>query len=85
MNNTIEKNILDLRFQKYLVIASTAIIIFFTYIIGAAIALIAKQIVGIFSILLVVFLSVAIGSFCMALFFHARNKMEDIVATLKEL
>lgn len=85
MNHFIEKNILDLRFQKYLVVASTAIIIFFTYLIGVTIAIIAKQIIGIFSIMLVIFLSVAIGSLCIAFFFHARSKMRKILTTLKEM
>jgi len=39
-----KKNILDLQFQKNLIIASTTVIIMFTYLIGVGIALITKQI-----------------------------------------
>ena len=39
MNDEIKKkNILDLQFQKYLVVASTSVIVAFTYIIGMGIA-----------------------------------------------
>jgi len=41
---TKKKNILDLQFQKYLIIASTSIIISFTYFIGVVIAIFAGQI-----------------------------------------
>lgn len=85
MGSTIKKNILDLQFQKYLVIASTAIIIFFTYLIGIAIALIAKQIVGSFSIIVIIVLSIAIGSIYIIFFLNARKEMKEIVVTLKQL
>ncbi|MEK6855399.1 MAG: hypothetical protein AABX73_04210 [Nanoarchaeota archaeon] len=39
-----KKNILDLQFQKYLIIASTSVILAFTYAIGVGIALFSKQI-----------------------------------------
>ncbi len=39
----IRKNILDLHFQKYLIIASTSAIVAFTYIIGVGIAFIKKS------------------------------------------
>jgi len=44
MNDETKKNILDLQFQKYLIIASTSVIIFFTYIIGVGITVLTKQI-----------------------------------------
>ena len=40
-----KKNVLDLQFQKYLVIASTSVIIAFTYAIGVGIAVFTKQII----------------------------------------
>ncbi len=43
-DETKRKNILDLQFQKYLVVASTSVIIAFTYIIGVGIAIFSKQI-----------------------------------------
>jgi len=45
MNTEIKKNILDLQFQKYLVIASTSVIISFTYFVGIIIAILTKQII----------------------------------------
>lgn len=39
-----KKNLLDLQYNKYLQYINTSIIIFFTYIIGLAIAFITKQI-----------------------------------------
>ena len=38
------KNVLDLHFQKHLTIASTSVIIAFTYLIGISISFLTKQI-----------------------------------------
>lgn len=43
-DETKKKNILDLQFQKYLIVASTSVIIAFIYAIGVGIALFSKQI-----------------------------------------
>ena len=40
MNDHIKKNLLDLNFQKHLLIASTAIVLSFTYFIGLILAFI---------------------------------------------
>ena len=42
--NEKKKNVLDLQFQKYLIIASTSIIIAFTYSVGIVIAILTEQI-----------------------------------------
>lgn len=44
MRNEIQKNILDLHFQKNLVIASTAVLIAVTYTIAVGVAFITRQI-----------------------------------------
>jgi len=44
MQNIIKKNILDLQYQKYLMIVSASLIIMFTYMIGVGITFITKQV-----------------------------------------
>jgi len=44
MNNKIRKNILDIKYNKYVQYQITSIIIAFTYIIGVCIGLITRQI-----------------------------------------
>ena len=39
----IKKNVLDLEFQKYLIIASTSVITLFTFLIGVALAFLVKE------------------------------------------
>jgi len=43
LNSRIKKNILDLEFQKYLIIASTSIVILFTFLTGVALAFLVKD------------------------------------------
>jgi hypothetical protein len=82
-----KKNILDLCFQKYLIVSSTSLIIMFTYLVGIGIALLTGQIklddffvMGIlFVISAVVF---GIGSvFLFKDIFHIKN----ILRVLKEI
>jgi len=74
-----KKNILDLQFQKYLVIASTSIIIAFTYFIGVGIAILTKQVDLSDSINLGVLIIISFGilgicsSFFFNVVFHLRN------------
>ncbi|MEA3329505.1 MAG: hypothetical protein U9Q06_02060 [Nanoarchaeota archaeon] len=81
---TKKKNILDLQFQKYLIIASTSIIIAFTYFIGVGIAIITNQIrLGDFVSMGVLFIfSSGVFGICLALFsnavFHLNNILEKI-------
>jgi uncharacterized membrane protein len=82
----IQKNILDLNFQKHLVIASTTIIILFTYIIGIFIALISSTIkfnyfyLGLFS----GFSTLLLGS-CGFLFSRSYRKIKNIPEEIKAL
>ena len=82
-----KKNILDLQFQKYLTIASTSIIIAFTYFIGVGIAIFSKQIqlnnfVSMGSLLVI---SAGVLGICSTLFFNALFHLKNIPSVVKEL
>ena len=83
----IKKNILDLNFQKYLVMVSTSIIVAFTYFIGVGIALLTKQIMfnnTVAMIILGIF-SVAILGSCAFFFFKGLTNIESILKLIKDL
>jgi len=73
------KNILDLHFQKHLVIASSSLIILFTYFLGIGLAIITKQIDfnDLFVVINVAVISVAVVGmglgFLYNSFYHLRN------------
>jgi hypothetical protein len=82
-----KKNILDLQFQKYLTIASTSVIIAFTYFIGVGIAIFTKQVdledyIGV-GVLIV--MSFGILGICSALFFNAVFHLRNIPKIVKEI
>jgi len=81
------KNILDLQFQKYLIYASTAIIIAFTYVIGLVIAFLSKQIrlEGFSSIMVVFFISFGVLGACSIIFLKSRFHLKRIPIVLKGL
>jgi len=82
----IRKNILDLHFQKYLIIASTSAIVAFTYIIGVGIAFITKQIIiDLFSLSILIIFSVIVFGICSALFFYSLFHIKSILEVLKNL
>lgn len=84
---TKRKNILDLQFQKYLIIASTSIVIAFTYAIGAGIALFTKQIKLDDFIMMGALFVISAGIFgsCSIVFFNAIFHLKNILIVLKEL
>jgi putative effector of murein hydrolase len=84
---SIKKNILDLQFQKYLITASTSIIIAFTYTIGVGIAILSKQIrLDNFNDMAVVFvISSGILGLCVALFLNSLFHIKNIPLALKTL
>jgi len=84
---TKKKNVLDLQFQKYLIIASTSIIISFTYFIGVGIALFTKQInLNDFVSMGAVFvISAGVLGVCSILFFNAVFHLKNIPRVVKEL
>ena len=84
---TKKKNILDLQFQKYLTIASTSLIVAFTYFIGVGIAILTKQVMlNDFIVMGVLFvISAGILGICSALFFNAVFHIKNIPQVLKEL
>ena len=84
---TKKKNILDLQFQKYLIIASTSVVIAFTYAIGVGVALFAKQIKldDFISMGALFVISAGILGSCSILFFNAIFHLKNIPQVLKEL
>ena len=82
-----KKNVLDLQFQKYLTLASTSIIIMFTYLIGVGIAILTKQVnLKDFIVMGILFvISIGILGICSALFFKALFHLKNIPEALKEI
>ena len=87
MNNKIKKNILDLQFQKYLIIASTSVIITFTYIIGIVLASLTKQIKfdNFFSMILVFLFSTVVFGLCAFFLFKSLFHIKNILRILKDI
>jgi hypothetical protein len=85
MDNEIKKNILDLQFQKYLVISSTSILVIVTYFIGVGLAFFSKQILlddpSRIGALFVI--SAGILGICSALFFNAVFHIKNILLILR--
>lgn len=81
------KNVLDLQFQKYLIIASTSIIVAFTYFIGIGVAILTKQIrLEDFVIMGAIFvISAGVLGVCSFLFFNAIFHIKNILKVMKEL
>ena len=86
-NKTKGKNILDLQFQKYLVVASTSVIIAFTYAIGVGIAVFSKQIrLDDFNSMGAVFvISVGVLGICYIAFSKAIFHLKNIPQVIKDL
>ena len=82
----IKKNILDLQFQKNLIIASTSVIIAFTYGIGVGIVIITQQIrFNDFVIMAIFFIiSAAVLGTCMAFLLNSIFHIKNIPRILKE-
>ena len=82
-----KKNILDLQFQKYLTIASTSVIVAFTYFIGAGIAILTKQVNldDFISMGVLIVISIGILGICSALFFNAVFHLKNIPEIVKSL
>jgi len=87
MNTEIKKNILDLQFQKYLVIASTSVIISFTYFVGIIIAILTKQIIlnDFIRMGAVFVISVGIISICLIFFLNSIFHIRKILKCIKKL
>jgi hypothetical protein len=84
---TKRKNVLDLQFQKYLSIASTSIILSFTYFLGVGIALVTKQIVldNFFTAGALFVISAGVLGICVSLFFNAVYHLRTIPKVVKDL
>jgi|GEM_PF-2596109 len=84
--NTIKKNILDLEFQKNLNIASTTIIIFFTYIIAVGVGFVTKQILfDNKSLVFLSFFSAFIVGPSLIFFLKARRELKKIPKLIEML
>jgi len=81
------KNVLDLQYQKYLVVASTSVIIAFTYLIGVGLAILTRQIaLGDFVSMGAVFvISAGVLGVCSILFFNAVFHLRNILRVMKEI
>ncbi|MEK6873982.1 MAG: hypothetical protein AABW91_03980 [Nanoarchaeota archaeon] len=86
-DGTKKKNILDLQFQKYLIVASTSVIIAFTYVIGLGIAVLSKQIrLDDFNIMGAIFvISAGVLGICSIIFFNAVFHLKNIPLVVKNL
>ncbi len=87
MKSETKKNLLDLHFQKYLVIASTSAIIGFTYSVGLVIALITRQInfKDLASWIILIVISVLFMAFISILFFHSKYHIQNILDIIKSI
>lgn len=85
--NIKKKNVLDLYFQKYLSVATTSVIIAFTYFIGIGIAILTKQIkLDDFIVMGAVFvISAGVLGVCSILFFNAIFHLKNIPKIVKGL
>ncbi len=83
----IKKNILDLHFQKNLVIMSTLVIIIFTYFIAVAIAYMTGQIKldDPFTVILIFVFTIAFLGVGSAFFFNSYFHIRNIPRVLKSL
>jgi hypothetical protein len=81
----IKKNILDLQFQKYLIKASTSIVVAFTYLVGVFVSLIAKDIdlknYDVVSILIGI--SIFVLAPCTLVFYRSTFHIKNILSILK--
>ncbi len=87
VSEKIKKNILDLHFQKNLVITSTSIIIAFTYLIGVGIAILTKQLQfdNFISIIVLITISIAVLGISGFFFFKSYYHIKNILDVIKEL
>lgn len=87
MRDEIQKNILDLHFQKNLVIASTTILVAVTYTIAVGVAFVTRQIKSddFVSLSILFITSVAILGLCSLFFFKALFHIKNIPEILKNL
>ncbi len=85
--NLLEKNILDLQFQKNLVIASTTVVIAFTYLIGVAIAFVTDQInvYSVFSFATLLLMSGVVLVPCLFFFSRAYEQIRIIPVALQAM
>lgn len=83
----LKKNILDLDMQKYLQLASTSIVIFFSYFIGVFIVIITNQIdlndESVFRLFLI--MTIFVLGYASILFFLGFNKIQRISKVIRSM
>ncbi len=84
---TKKKNVLDLHFQKYLTIASTSVIVAFTYAIGVGIAFLTRQIRldDFISMGALFVISFGVLGTCSIIFFNSIYHIRNIPQLVKKL
>lgn len=84
---TRKKNILDLQFQKYLIISSTSMVMAFAYIIGVGVAVAIKQIQlnNLVDMTALFIISSGILGVCSFIFFNALFHIRNILELIKKL
>ena len=86
MDNTLEKNVLDLTFQKNLIVASTTIGIIFAYVIAVIIGFLTQQIVFTSSsIIILVVISIVIFFLGVIIIRRAVREIRDIPLLIQSL
>lgn len=82
-----KKNILDLHFQKYLIVASTSVIVAFTYFLGFGIAILTRQIKlnDFVTIGFVFIISAGVLGTCSILFYNALFHLKRIPEVVREI
>ena len=81
----VRKNLLDLKYQKYLQFHIATVIIIFTYFIGDGIALLTKQIVTKSQVLYLLAISVLIISAALIILSNFNIKLNLITEEIKNL
>ena len=87
MKDGIKKNLLDLHFQKNIAVASTSVVLGFTYLVGVGVAVITNQInfKNPMSWLLLAIISMLVLGYLTLIFLRARHHIQNILYLIKRL
>ena len=81
------KNVLDLYYQKYLILASTSIILAFSYFIGVGLAVVTNQIDlnNYLIVIYVIVISFIVWGFCFVCLYYALNHLRRIPKVIMKI
>jgi len=87
ISDSVKKNVLDLQYNKYLQYYNTSIIILFTYVIGAGIALLTEQLnlTDHKQVLSLGLISTVIIAICILSMLYFKNHQQNILYAIKKL